>query len=113
MRPVTITRSTRSRRLRTLTGKLTKMIGRVTVTAATLLAIIQLSPTHAGDLPTSEKPPFHPSEAQNARPNLPTRESGHYSVYCAEEWTKRGVLNQEMYAYCEEQQNEAYDALSA
>jgi hypothetical protein len=67
MRPVTIYPFNEVTSSKNIDRRLTKMIGRVTVAAAALLAIM-LSPTHAGDPPTSEKPPFHPSEAQNARP---------------------------------------------
>jgi hypothetical protein len=35
---------------------------------------------------------------------LPTPESGNYSQLCSDKWTKRGVLNQEMFNYCMDQQ---------
>lgn len=43
---------------------------------------------------------------------LPSRESGNYSASCTEEWTKRGVLDQDMYAYCMRHLNDAYNKLA-
>jgi hypothetical protein len=70
----------------------------------------------------AEQPP-QPSEGQRAVPSarvapkstsggvhaqhqvkLPTPESGNYSQLCSDKWTKRGVLNQEMFSYCMNQQ---------
>ena len=31
---------------------------------------------------------------------IPTQESGNYSAFCKEEWSKRGILDQQMYNYC-------------
>lgn len=43
---------------------------------------------------------------------LPSWESGNYSQYCSEQWTKRGVLNEEMYRYCLQNQKDGYDQLT-
>ena len=47
-----------------------------------------------------------------ADPVLPSRESGNYSMFCSEEWTKRGVLDRQMFGYCIRQQNEGYEKLT-
>jgi hypothetical protein len=44
---------------------------------------------------------------------VPTRESGNYTSLCVEQWTKRGVLDNEMYRYCVAKENEGYAQLVA
>ncbi len=39
---------------------------------------------------------------------FPTQESGNYSQYCKEEWTKRGKLDRDMYDYCVQQEQDGY-----
>ena len=32
--------------------------------------------------------------------NIPSQESGNHRAHCTEEWTKRGVLDRDMFNYC-------------
>jgi uncharacterized protein YecT (DUF1311 family) len=56
--------------------------------------------------------PIFSNEAQTQQAMLPTPESGNYKQFCSEEWTKRGVLNFEMFNYCMSQQAEADSTLA-
>lgn len=40
--------------------------------------------------------------------NLPTEASGNPSAFCKEEWSKRGILDTNMYNYCMNLQHEGY-----
>lgn len=40
--------------------------------------------------------------------NLPSEASGNAAAHCKEEWTKRGVLDTNMYNYCMNQEHEGY-----
>lgn len=52
-----------------------------------------------------------PTWAQTTTPQVgfPSEQSGNYSEHCAGKWTKRGVLDHEMYAYCMRQEAEGHD----
>ncbi|WP_156471300.1 hypothetical protein [Polynucleobacter sinensis] len=43
---------------------------------------------------------------------IPSQASGNYSAYCREEWTKRGVLDQNMFNYCMKIETEGYQNLT-
>jgi hypothetical protein len=66
-------------------------------------------PTYsAPQVPTAQAPPV---AAPSPPLIVPTRDSGNYTVFCAENWTKRDVLDNEMYRYCLKHENEGYDNL--
>jgi hypothetical protein len=44
---------------------------------------------------------------------LPSMESGNYAAHCSDEWTKRGVLNREMFDYCVQRDRDGYGTLVA
>lgn len=43
--------------------------------------------------------------------NIPSLESGNHRAHCAEEWTKRGVLDQGMFNYCMNKESKGYHNL--
>lgn len=45
--------------------------------------------------------------------NIPSLKSGNINVLCNEEWTKRGVLDQNMYQFCMKTQREGYESLKS
>jgi hypothetical protein len=50
--------------------------------------------------------------AQDTRTiHIPSEESGQHAALCQEKWTKRGVLDDEMYNYCVNQEHESYLSL--
>jgi hypothetical protein len=88
------------------------IVGAITVLLAIL--ILSASPPRA-PLPaatgSSATEPERVGMTAAAKLIIPTRGSGNYSSHCTEEWTKRGVLNNEMYRYCIEQEESGYDKL--
>ena len=45
-------------------------------------------------------------------PVLPAEDQSQQDRFCRDEWTKRGVLNEEMHDYCMGQQRDGYDELT-
>ena len=86
-----------------------RKLGAVFVAFGSLLVAIRvLAVMSSHSTPTVTPPAKSPSAHQV---KLPTPESGNCKQLCTEEWTKRGVLNSEMFDFCMSQLAEADENL--
>ena len=81
-----------------------RKLGAVFIALGSLFVAIRVLAVLASNSTPAVTPPANSPSAHQVK--LPTPESGNYQQLCTEEWTKRGVLDSEMFDSCMRDQAE-------